>query len=68
MSPPQAARVYRRAGIQLSAPLTMNTFRKSFAQNHADPKAAYAFRAAMAEAIVRGKALGGSASRPASAE
>ncbi|MCH8244256.1 MAG: site-specific integrase [Planctomycetes bacterium] len=29
-------RYFRKAGIELSAPLTLTTFRKSFAQNHAD--------------------------------
>jgi integrase len=26
----------RRAGVELTAPFTLHTFRKSFAQNHAD--------------------------------
>lgn len=31
-----AKRYLRQAGIELSAPFTLSTFRKSFAQNHAD--------------------------------
>ncbi len=29
-------RTLRKGGVELTAPFTLNTFRKSFAQNHAD--------------------------------